>query len=430
VEADKRGDGPTIFNAEFRHGTPVELAARSIVARHPDFVGIGCYIWNHRASVALARRLRELIPDVTIIVGGPNVSPDSPELVELAEAGHVDYFVQGDGENIFLRLISGSAEPVPFQENEGLFLPIVKRVDSRPSQRWLSGLVPDLDVLPNPYRTIPRMMVALRRSGVGLVEGSRGCVFSCAFCDQGWRKVRMRDLDLVKNDIKFLYDNGARRIIFLDPTFNFQRERARAILGFISDQLPGLAIHAEVKADILGPDEIEHLASLPTTTVEVGLQTSNLATLKSIGRPTKLDKLQNSVGELVDREVHVCINTIVALPGESMQDWFETLDFCYRLGRVEITAAILRVLPNTELFASQADSQYEYDDGNTYRVTKSKDMSETDLVVAMKMITELTEAQKQSTFLDHLRSEIDCGFHGSLAAYLYDRATVADAHLV
>ena len=82
-----------------------ETAARCLAgARVAAFSG---YSWNWRLSLAVARALRALDPDVFVVLGGPSV-PRRPERAAafFAEHAYVDALVLGEGELPFRALLS------------------------------------------------------------------------------------------------------------------------------------------------------------------------------------------------------------------------------------------------------------------------------------------------------------------------------------
>src|SRR5262249_25488592 len=58
---------------------PREASEEEIVARvletEPAIVGLSCYLWNIKALMAVAREIKARRPDVTIVIGGPEVGP-------------------------------------------------------------------------------------------------------------------------------------------------------------------------------------------------------------------------------------------------------------------------------------------------------------------------------------------------------------------
>src|SRR3954471_22317097 len=76
-------------------------AAEAILARAPKIVGIGVYIWNAEQSLRLVSDLKRIRPDVTVILGGPEVSheTDRQEIVRLA-----DYVITGEADLAFAEL--------------------------------------------------------------------------------------------------------------------------------------------------------------------------------------------------------------------------------------------------------------------------------------------------------------------------------------
>src|ERR1700722_2580837 len=72
---------------EFVANAPISDMVAAIAARNPRIVGIGVYIWNIAPATRLVAELRQALPGVTIVLGGPEVSyeVDVQEIVQLAD---------------------------------------------------------------------------------------------------------------------------------------------------------------------------------------------------------------------------------------------------------------------------------------------------------------------------------------------------------
>lgn len=401
----------------FDHNTAIEEALKQIASHKPDIVGFSCYIWNYEIMLTLIPQIKMLYPSVIIVVGGPQLSSDDQQLNKLLLNGVIDYAVAGDGEEVLWNIVSERMsnyhdDPNIAKCNKNRNVQTVKGV-------WLFGMVNNIDLLPNPYHLNESMLVEAKRTGVAFIEASRGCAYSCTFCDQGWRRVRTRNIDIIEQDLEFVYKHGARVVIFLDPTFNAQRQRLMRLITYIKERLPDLSISAEVKADILTESEMIALASLNKISIEVGLQSSNEMTLQRIRRPSNLTKIRENVTKLISLHVHVTINTIFGLPGETIFDWMDTLDFCYSLGSVYITSCPLKILPNTELFQTQGEFGYQYAKETPFRPIKNEHMGIDEFKIAYQMSKLLVAFEEQSQ-IDKKRTieVISTKYNGSLARFL------------
>ena len=61
-------------------------------------------------------------------------------------------------------------------------------------------------------------------------ESSRGCPFSCSYCLSSIdKKLRFRDLELVRRELQFFLDHRVPQVKFVDRTFNCRHEHAMEI---------------------------------------------------------------------------------------------------------------------------------------------------------------------------------------------------------
>lgn len=335
---------------------PAPEAVEQVLAGDPELIGLSLYVWNYSQTLALAVQLRAARPDVVLVVGGPHVSRDDERLVRALVDGVVDCCIVGEGESAFLQVLSGPPEALP------------PFVDGAPAQ---------FGARTSPYLSQPILRAELDSTRTVIVEGSRGCPFSCTFCDQGWRKARLTDDLALQREMEALYELGARHYIFLDPTFNYHRARMHEVLGFMRDRLPGATFSAELKVEMLKDDDISSLHGL-CTFIEAGLQTVHPRTQRIIRRRENLDQLWHNTNALVDAGIQVAVNTIFGLPGETLTDWLATVDACYENTRAEITSTCLKVLPNTEIWSQRAEFGYVWDEDDLFRARASSSMTDED----------------------------------------------------
>ena len=81
----------------------IEDTAEEILRGNPDIIGFSCYIWNMENTVNICDRIKEIKPEITIIVGGPDVSSVPEKTLEKFPS--IDVIVCGEGEETFRELI-------------------------------------------------------------------------------------------------------------------------------------------------------------------------------------------------------------------------------------------------------------------------------------------------------------------------------------
>ena len=65
---------------------PADIA-ENLLAKQPKVIGLGVYIWNVRETQRLIALIKTVAPEVTIVVGGPEVSYEleSQSIIELVD---------------------------------------------------------------------------------------------------------------------------------------------------------------------------------------------------------------------------------------------------------------------------------------------------------------------------------------------------------
>ena len=70
--------------------------------QNPRILGLSVYLWNLDALLALAGQVKAIMPECTVVLGGPEAGPRALEL--LAAEPALDYVVNGEGEAAFTAL--------------------------------------------------------------------------------------------------------------------------------------------------------------------------------------------------------------------------------------------------------------------------------------------------------------------------------------
>lgn len=329
---------------------PLEMA-EAILAREPQVLGLGVYIWNVQQMTELVGLLKAVRPGLTVVLGGPEVSHEweAQDVVRLA-----DHVVLGEGELAF----AGLCDDLFVGRNREKF---VRAPLAQPAQ------------LASPYAEYTEEDLAHR---LVYVEASRGCPFSCEFCLSSLDEaVRAFPLDSFLADMQGLLDRGLLHFKFVDRTFNLNLSQTRRILEFFLERMrPGLFLHFEMVPDRLPPELRELLRRFPAGTLqlEVGVQTFNLAAAEAISRRQDYAKVEDSLRFLKrDTQAHVHADLIAGLPGEDEESFGRGFDRLLALGPQEIQVGILKRLRGAPIRRHDREHGMVYSPSAPYEVLRT-----------------------------------------------------------
>lgn len=321
---------PRTVLQEFTVRRPPQEMAEALLALSPRIIGFGVYIWNVAQTTALLRLLKQARPDLTIVLGGPEVSHEweQQEIFQLA-----DHLITGWGDVSFPKLCHALLH------------------GPQPLMKVIVGEQPALDQIALPYDHFTDADLAHR---LLYVEASRGCPFKCEFCLSSLdRTAKPFPLDSFLAALDGLYRRGARNFKFVDRTFNLKIDTSVRILQFFLDRMADdLFVHFEVIPDHL-PDRLKALiAQFPpgVLQLEVGVQTLNVEVQTRISRRQDNDKTLANLTWLVQHSnAHLHTDLIFGLPGESLESIAAGFDRLVAVRPHEIQLGLLKRLRGTPI---------------------------------------------------------------------------------
>jgi len=365
--------------AEFTIQQPAGEIAAAIAARHPRILGLGVYVWNAARVAELLPLLRQQLPQLKIILGGPEISDGSESRPYPSDPVHPvypvhpvqnpllflpDFLLPGEGDLAFAALcreILSSPHPCSSVSIRGRLRPPP----------------PDLAAIQMPYGEYTDADLGHR---LLYVESSRGCAMRCDYCvSANDESVRFFPRPALFAAFDGLLARGARQFKFCDRSFNLDVPRAVAILAFFRERLPrfpGLFLHFEMLPDRFPAELREALAAFPPRSLqlEIGLQSFNPAVLDTIRRPQNLDRAADNL-RFLRAHTHAWLHTdlIAGLPGETPESFADGFDRLVALAPHEIQLGILKKLPGAPLARHDAAFAMRYDPAPPYEVRATRD---------------------------------------------------------
>ncbi len=366
-----------------------------LLAEKPHLIAFSSYIWNIKAVLSVAEKIKKDNPDIIILLGGPEVSFNQKEV--LSENPFVDFISSGEGEISVPYLINALADNTHTD---------IKGISYRKGESIIinEGEVLSACDIPSPYC---EEYFASLKNRIAYIESSRGCPFNCAFCLSGKEgKVRLFDLSMVKENMLSLVNHGAKTVKFVDRTFNCNKAHAREILLFIKENY-GKAIpddvcfHFEIAADIMSEELLLIIADLPKGSVqfEIGIQSFNENTLRKINRKTDLLKVTENVKRLLSfGNCHIHIDLIAGLPEEDMDSFRNSFNKAYELGADMLQLGFLKILHGSPMGENSELYPCEYSSEPPYEVTSTPFISEAELKTLHKCENELERLYNSGRF--------------------------------
>lgn len=323
---------------EYTINQPKDEILKDIYGSGADVVCFSCYIWNISFVRELIRDLAKILPETAFWAGGPEVSYDAEKF--LTEMPEMTGVLVGEGEKTFHDLLEyyidgtgslGEIRGIAYRDGEEIR-----------HNGWRELM--NLSEIPFVYQHLEEF-----ENRIIYYESSRGCPFSCSYCLSSIdKKLRFRDLELVKKELQFFLDHKVPQVKFVDRTFNCKHEHAMAIWKYILEHDNGVTnFHFEVSADLLRDEEMDLMAKMRPGLIqlEIGVQSTNPETIRAIHRHMDLDKLKRCVDRVHSfRNIHQHLDLIAGLPYEDYDTFHRSFNDVYQMKPDQLQLGFLKVL--------------------------------------------------------------------------------------
>ena len=383
-----------VFLREYTINQPKDEILKDIYGSGADVVCFSCYIWNISFVRELIRDLAKILPETAFWAGGPEVSYDAEKF--LTEMPEVTGVLVGEGEKTFHDLLEyyidgkgslGEIRGIAYRDGEEIR-----------HNGWRELM--NLSEIPFVYQHLEEF-----ENRIIYYESSRGCPFSCSYCLSSIdKKLRFRDLELVKKELQFFLDHKVPQVKFVDRTFNCKHEHAMAIWKYILEHDNGVTnFHFEVSADLLRDEEMDLMAKMRPGLIqlEIGVQSTNQETIRAIHRHMDLDKLERCVDRVHSfRNIHQHLDLIAGLPYEDYDTFHRSFNDVYQMKPDQLQLGFLKVLKGSLMKEEAEKYGIVHKEKEPYEVLSTKWLPYGD-VLKLKAVESMVEVYYNSGQFQH-----------------------------
>ena len=329
-----------------------------LLDRKPDIVGFTIYCWNLERSLYFAEKLKAHYAP-RIIFGGSEITPDN--LLMLSES--VDFYVYGEGEAIFLKLLE---DPT---------------IWGKKSSKEPAGAL--FKKSPSPYL---QNLLEPEIENVMLLETQRGCPYRCGYCyyNKSHEGLSFTDETHLLQGVQWALDQRVKELYLLDPSLN-AHPGLEDLLKKISkiNKNRQLKIISEIRAEAIDEEMADLLAAAGFSWFEIGLQSTNPRALKIMNRPTHIKKFAQGAKRLKQRGIVPAIDLIVGLPGDDLQGFSRSVQFVAENDLADdVQVFPLSVLPGTDFRLNSHELGLRFDKSPPYTLIENATFSADDLLLA------------------------------------------------
>ncbi|CAA7619081.1 putative enzyme [Magnetospirillum sp. LM-5] len=316
----------------------VETAANAVLATKPELVGLSVLTNYADHAKALADRLKELAPDLTIVLGGAHTASFYQEI--LTDMPSVDHVLRGESDTSVCEYVRHLRDPERLHQVKGL---VYRDADGKTVVNPPAAIVEDMDQIPMPawhlydmsiYRPLP---MQFKQAPVFTMMTGRGCAWArCKFCFQSDRvgpSFRRHSVKRVLDEMEILVNRyGIKEVHFWDDIFvlnkkwveEFAAEKKRRGLGHVTWV-------GSTQANTAKPGMIRTLREAGGWSLFVGVESGNQELLNGMDKGITLDMVRRVMAECHEVGMETRCAFMLGLPGETPEMGRKTIEFAVEI---------------------------------------------------------------------------------------------------
>lgn len=345
---------------------PDEVLQR-LTKMRPDVVGFSNYIWNANLNREIARHVRAIHPDCTIVFGGPEAAYDDASIKQFfTESPFCDFYVPFQGERPFVNILRYVRGLVPREEVEGVFQ-FDKNAGKVIRGKKLDR-IPEPDEIDSPYST-GLLDKFFDTNLIPIIETNRGCPYQCTFCAQGltsYNRVNYFSMKRVTDELNYVAERvkNTPLLHFADANFGIV-DRDIEIAKYCNDLRSRRGYPAKVSSNMAKnrpPSKMIEIARLfGDTAMVISLQSLDQLVLKNVKRSNiKLSKFEEIIHHVNENQGISGTEIILGLPGETLESHMSTLRKLFDKKVSYIIAYNALILKGTELDDDRRAGKFKF----------------------------------------------------------------------
>ena len=351
-----------------------------IVSNNIDLLCFSLYPWNLLRSLFIAKKVKECLTCVNVIVGGPEVTPDAQRTLSCP---YIDIAVIGEGERTFCYLLKhflyGKSS---LDKIKGISYKMDKKIIINPP----ADPIQNLDEIPSPYLL---GFIDPGEYDSMWLETMRWCPYRCKYCYYHKRSTGKRpsfSVDRIRKELELAKRSGVTKVVFHDSALNLSKnfEEICQVLREI-DPDKSISFQVELQAELID-EQVANLLSEVNVKGEVGLQSINPIALANVGRRNNIPRFLKGVNLLKEKGVDIAVDIMLGLPGDTLETIKATLRFLKDNDLISnMTFAVLSVGPGTDLRKEAASFGIKFQNEPSYRVLETNTLSYNELRKALNI---------------------------------------------
>jgi anaerobic magnesium-protoporphyrin IX monomethyl ester cyclase len=315
---------------------PIDEVKQLVKGLNPGIVGITCGSATYRRCLETAQAVKETLPTCKVVVGGWHASylPDS-----LLEKPEVDFVVMGEGERAMVEL----ARHITTSNDEAGLATIagVGYKHDGALAKNAPRFIENMDEIPFPARHLlpmhlyDRTIEFLSARPADVMNISRGCPFSCAFCETKklWGNAcRMFSPARVMDEINYMVEKfGTRGIYFINDNFTIKKGGTVQLCDMLRKSGLDLEWVCDTRTDLVTKELLEKMRDAGCKAIWFGVESGSQRILKSINRTITLEQTENAFRLCKQVSIRVAVSFMLGFPDETREDLEATRRFADKL---------------------------------------------------------------------------------------------------
>ena len=317
-----------------------------------DIVGITALTFTLVDVRKTAKLIKKLIPHSKVIIGGwhTHIFPD-----ETMQWEEVDLALMGEAEFSFVELLKNLNDKSSYHKITGL---AYKDDQGRLIKNRFSPIA-DLDALSFPDREILRVdnygsILSHERIATTMIS-SRGCPYSCAFCDRPFSPIgshlRMRSPKNIVDEIQSCLGLGIKQFLFYDDTFTVNKNRVLGICEEILNRKINIEWVIRSRIDTVDENILRMLKKAGCGVIHYGVESGSDRILKEIKKGFTTRQVRDIFSLTKKVGIETLAYFMIGLPGENLTDIQNTYDLAKGLRPDYAHFTVFSPYPATELYA-------------------------------------------------------------------------------